>query len=491
VRLPAPRWQTPLPPDRSLGSWGPDVEAWAWANLGLRFDRWQRRAVNRALAYYLDTGELVHRIYLISIARQGGKTAIVRAILGWALTARATAPWSTLLGLANDRKQARIPYEAVLADLAPMARRLGPPARGGLALTRYLGIRSGMYGRTRSYDVASRDARDAIRGTSNDLAVFDEVRTQRDRLTWDALEPTITARPQPLILLTSTAGDDRSILLRELWERGLRVIDGVESAAGFGMTWYAAADGLAPDDPRGWRQANPALAEGRLPIAAIRNSYHALAPAGFRSERLNLWSEGGDEWLPPGAWVRQIGPQPAEGVRTVLGVEAVPSWRRATVTVVLLTDAGAWAGVAGELDASRTSSASIPPADLTRLVSRLIAQWRPDYVAYSAAAAAGPYAEAAAGEARVPVVALGPRQIRAGSAMLRAELVGGRLTHSDDPMLAMQIRAARPSGAIEGGDWYLSIRESTGEIDAVRAVAWALFAAIAPPDVPTLPQVFV
>ena len=52
-------------------------------------------------------------------------------------------------------------------------------------------------------------------------------------------------------------------------------------------------------------------------------------------------------------------------------------------------------------------------------------------------------------------------------------------------------RAARPSGTIEDGDWYISVRDSMGEVDAIRALAWAAWAAIAPPEIETAPQVFV
>lgn len=489
--LPAPRWQTPLPPTVT-GSWGPDVERWALVELGIRLDRWQRRAINRALATDAG-GRLVHQLYLISTGRQNGKTAVVRSLIGWALTAAATPDWHRILGLAHDSKQARIPYEAVLADLAPIKRRY---PRGGLALTRYLGIRSDLYGRHREYHTGSKESRNAIRGSSNDAGVFDEVRTQINYETWNALEPTTTAMPDPLIVGLSTAGDDRSVLLRDWWERMRRIIDGAEPFAGFGATWYAADDDDEPDDPRAWRKANPALAEGRLPERAIASSRYTLTAAGFRSERLNLWSEGADEWLPPGTWRLRIGRQPDEAIRIVFGVEAVPSWRRVTVTVALVTDAGAWVGVAGELDSSTTSSSSIAPKSLIALLDRLAKTWRPTEVAFSKAAAAAPHVEAWATSSRsrlgieVRPTGLGPRQIRSASQLFRSELVGGRLTHVDDALLAQQVRVARPSGALEGGDWYFSIRDSLGEIDGLRSAAWAAWAAIAPEEREVPVQVF-
>lgn len=487
-RLPAPRWQTPLP--RSVvGSWGPHVELFAQTELGITLDRWQRRAINRALAVDAD-GRLVHRHYLISTGRQNGKTALVRSLIGWALTARTTPPWERVLGLAHDRGQARLIYEPVMADLGPIRHRLGGR---GLALTRYLGIRSDLYGRHREYHVGSKESRNAVRGSSNDLAIFDEVRTQIDYGTWNALEPTTRARPQPLIIGLSTAGDDRSVLLREWWERGRRIIDGSEPFAGFGMTWYAADDDLAPGDPRGIRQANPAVAEGRLSFDIVAGSIHSLSVAGYRAETLNLWTDAADEWLPPGVWGRQVGETPTESsrIRIVLGAEAVPTWRRVTVSVAIVTDQGAYVGVAGELDSSRTSSSSIAPAELVALVAKLAGEWRPLELAFSKAAAAAPHLEAWCTEAGIRAVPLGPRHIRSASALFRSELIGGRLRHAEDPLLDQQVRAARPSTSLESGDWYFDLRASLGEIDALRASAWASWAAIAPEEHEPPPQIFV
>lgn len=490
-RYPEPRWQTPLPPTVA-GSWGPAVAAWAELELGIVLDRWQRRALNRALAVDAQ-GRLVHRHYLISTARQNGKTALVRALIGWALTALGTPPWGFILGLAHDRTQARIPYQAVLADLEPIARRAGPLGRRGLALTRFLGIRSAMGGRIREYHVASREAAAAIRGYSVDLGVFDEVRTQRDHATWAALEPTTTARDQPLILAISTAGDDRSVVLRDWWERGLRIIAGDEPWSGYGMTWYAAGDQADPEDPRAWWAASPAIADGRIRPEVIAESMRSMPPAVFRQERLNLWTEGTDEWLPSGTWTAgDVAGAPAlEGATVALGVEVTPSWSRASIVAVLELDGRTWAGMAGELVAGRDSAgAALDPAAVLAALGKLLPVWRPSVVAYSALAAMAPHLEAWARPSSLAALPLTPRQLRAASELFRAELVGRRLTHPPDPVLATQVRTSRPSGAIEAGGWYLSIRESVGDVDAVRAMAWGLYAVLRPDELEVAPQLF-
>lgn len=513
ARFPLPRWQTPLPPGVD-GSWGPDVELFAARELGIRLDLAQRRALNRALATI--GGRLAHRIYLYSTGRQSGKTVTVRSLIGWALTAAAYPDsWREILGLAYDRKQARIPYSAVLEDLRPLARRLGPAPRGGLSLTRYLGIRSGMHGRpTRTYDVGSKEAAAAIRGMSIDLAPFDEIRVHRTFDTWAALLPTTAARPEPLVFGTSTAGDARSLVLRALFDRGIRILEAGEDPAGFGMTWYAAReDGRPPllelvdaaraGDRRALelvqaaaREATPAVASGRITPATVRSELLSLTPPGFVSERLNLWvDELGDEWLPAGAWARQAAPRPDvgdwSGARIILGVEAAPTWRRASIVVAAaLADGRAWAGVVGDLDASSRISPTIAPSELVDELGRLAGAWHPVGVAYSSAAAAAPHVAAWAEAHDVKAWPLTAGQLRSASELLRSELVGGRLTHADDPLLAAQVRASRPSGAIEAGGWYLSIRASLGEIDALRAIAWAAWAAISPEALEAEPQIF-
>lgn len=496
-----PRWQTPLPPN-VVDSWGPGVIAFAQDELRIPLDVWQQRVINRALAIVQGTRTIslpgrpvqrgartpAHRIYLASAGRQNGKTALVRSLIGWALTAEAFPDWRMILGLAHDKTQARVPYEAVLSDLEPIKARW---ARTPLRLTRYLGIRSDMHGRHREYRTASRDARDAIRTYSVDLAVFDEIRTQRTYDTWNALEPTTRARLEALIFGISTAGDDRSVVLRDMWARGLQIIEGADPM-GFGMTWYGAPEGADPEDPAAIKAANPAVAEGRVPIGPVAASIAALTATGYMQETLNLWTEGGDELLPPGTWRATEAEQPSAAVRVVFGVEAVPTWRRVSVAVAIVTDSGVWVGVAGELDSSRGSSAAIAPRELVRLLDRIAPKWKPVEIAFSQSVAAAPHVAAwAERQRKVTAVPLNIREIKAASQLWRSELVGRRLSHAPDPLLAQQAKAARPSGPVEGSDWYISVRESAGEVDAYRAAAWAAWAGIRPQERKRAPQIHV
>ena len=222
--LPRPRWETALPRGFDY-SWGPTVSAHASEYLRddtgrpLTLDPWQRRALNRALACDAD-GVLAHRLYLLSTGRQNGKTVVIRPLASWGLT---DSPlWRTIRGRAYDRQQARLVYDAVYADAtrprAPLAKRLWA--------TRMRGIR-GPGGR--DYRVASKDAGNALRGHTVDLALWDEVLTQRDETVWATLLPAMSATRHPFAFGASTAGTERSILLRAWYERGVRICRGLDS----------------------------------------------------------------------------------------------------------------------------------------------------------------------------------------------------------------------------------------------------------------------
>ena len=254
------------------------------------------------------------------------------------------------------------------------------------------------------------------------------------------------------------------MLLRSLWERGRRVIDGAEPAEGFGMTWYAAGDDDAPDDPRAWRKSSPALVEGRIDEATIRDELRGLTASTFRRERLNLWSDAADEWLPPGVWSRQVGDRPETRRRVVLAVDAAPDWSRASIAVAIEPDRRR-ADVRRDRRGSRAplpARASIPTLLLEALGTDARGSGRRRSCAWSRASSVGASLRAWAGDVDVETLELGAVDLRSASELFRAELVGRRLVHADDPLLAVQARRARPSGELTAGAWYFSVRESSG-----------------------------
>jgi phage terminase large subunit-like protein len=469
--MPEPRWETPLPAG-VVGSDGPLVAAWSRRVLGIELMPWQEYSLRRALAYDADR-RYVHRHYLTSTGRQNGKTLKARALIGWAIEEHPA--WRRIWGLAYDRRQASVLYREVSGDLE---------GRPGVKVTAYHGITTPQGHR---YDTASRTAKDNLRGSTTDLAVFDEVMTHRDDLTWAALLPTIATRPLALIDASSSAGDDRSILLRAWWEQALAIIRGDMPSGGFGMTWWAPPDDADPADPDAWPLANPALLGGILTRETIAYERSMMAGATFRRERLNLWSDSADDWLPPGLWRSLADPDrtiPLDSPRVVVAADVTPSWQHGTVAVAArMAEGHPHMAIAAEVDALR-QRADVRPSQLIEATVRAIATWAPAAVLYDQHGGLAPHLERSGIANLLPVPA---SRMLSVCAHFEGLARGRELTHSGDDVLAVSLASA--ARAEVGDGWRWARKRSTGHIDGIVAGSMALWGATSDEAVPVV-QVF-
>jgi phage terminase large subunit-like protein len=138
------------------------------------------------------------------------------------------------------------------------------------------------------------------RGFSADLVILDEAYELGDAA-MAALLPTLSARPNPQIWYTSTAGFPTSTQLGLVRSRALR--GGDPSLAFF--EWSADPDDYDAADPRCWAQANPGMGI-RITPEYIAKERAALSPPEFARERLSIGdypSEGGGwETISADAW---------------------------------------------------------------------------------------------------------------------------------------------------------------------------------------------
>jgi phage terminase large subunit-like protein len=98
-----------------------------------------------------------------------------------------------------------------------------------------------------------------------------------------ALLPTLSARPNPQIWYTSTAGLPTSSQLGLVRERGVR---GSDPSLAF-FEWSADPDAYDPASLACWAQANPGLGI-RITQEYIAKERAALAPDEFARERLSI-----------------------------------------------------------------------------------------------------------------------------------------------------------------------------------------------------------
>jgi phage terminase large subunit-like protein len=145
------------------------------------------------------------------------------------------------------------------------------------------------------------------RGFTSDLVILDEAYNLGDR-EMSALLPTLSARPDPQIWYTSSAGGPDSVQLGQVRARG---VAGGDRSLAF-MEWSADESGYDPADPADWARANPGLGI-RIDPEYVERERAALGPDAFARERLSIGDYPADagnwETIAADAWSACAAPQ--------------------------------------------------------------------------------------------------------------------------------------------------------------------------------------
>lgn len=145
-------------------------------------------------------------------------------------------------------------------------------------------------------------------GLNIHCAIVDELHAHKTRAVYDVLDSATGARSQPLIVMITTAGSDRSGICYEQRDYTIKVLDGVvEDETWFGVI-YTLDDGDDWRDPAVWRKANPNLGVSVLrddmEAAARKAAAMPSAQGGFLTKRLNVWVNADSAWMDMQAWER-------------------------------------------------------------------------------------------------------------------------------------------------------------------------------------------
>ncbi len=131
------------------------------------------------------------------------------------------------------------------------------------------------------------------RGFTSDLVILDEAYKLGDQ-EMSALLPTLSARPDPQVWYTSTAGNPDSIQLGRVRARG---VAGGDPSLAF-LEWSVDPDAYDPASEADWARANPGLGI-RIAPDYIGREMAALGPDAFARERLSVGDypvDGAGEW---------------------------------------------------------------------------------------------------------------------------------------------------------------------------------------------------
>jgi hypothetical protein len=284
-------------------SYGPEVAKWAKRNMPFAPMRWNSLAWNLVLATH--DGKLCHRNALISMARQNSKTVWAQALVGYLLTDHSDRHGALTIGwVSHDLKLT----ESTFLFLARL-------------LDHRITKKTFSFGRQRlEFDngstlVAQSNTTSAGHGWSFDVVIADECWRLKPEALNQGIVPSMRARPQPLLIMTSTAGDEDSVVLKSWRERGLTGLDSGNPGTLCFLEWSVPASADF-HDARLWGLANPALGVTIDPETLVAE-FEGPDRGAFLRGSLNQWTSTAEGWLQPGVWdacrARSM-PEPQGGV---------------------------------------------------------------------------------------------------------------------------------------------------------------------------------
>ena len=266
---------------------GPRAANLARALFGVDLMEWQRFVLDRALERDETTGRYRHRKVGVTVARQNGKSQLLRALI-----ANAVLNPGAQVGITSQDRQVAV--DVLFAPTAEAFEEQGPLFEAHV-------IRSNGHERCTLRRLRSSrflplsPTEKGGHGYSLDLAIIDEAWAQFDSRLAEAIRPTQIARPDPQLWIVSTAGVAASTFLR-----------GIVDAGRDGDLCYfewAADDDDDEDDPATWAKANPALGH-TITLEALSDARSTPEEReNFPRAHLNRWtaSRAGDA-IAPGAW---------------------------------------------------------------------------------------------------------------------------------------------------------------------------------------------
>ena len=266
---------------------------------------WQRLVIDGQLEHD-DDGRLCHSESLVTCGRQQGKSVGLLALAGW---------WMTAMPAIRNDAQSVMLVANKLDRSSAMFRTLAPilEALGGKAFWSY-GREQVIMPDGSTLRVAA--ATSSQHGASNDLVLLDELWQISDEVVFQALRPTMLARPSPLMSMWSTAGDQSSTAMMKIREQAIHAIDTGKTSRLYFAEW-------SPPPGSGWGRewwpwANPSLGQ-TVRIEALEAAAESPDRAAFLRAHLNQWVASQSAWLPLGVWesLQVADPMPAGGFLTV------------------------------------------------------------------------------------------------------------------------------------------------------------------------------
>jgi phage terminase large subunit-like protein len=427
---------------------------------GIELDEWQRWLLNHILERYPEghelAGQLRYRAVVVSMGRQNGKSLISACLSLWGLLMQYPTG-SSVVSLASSIDQARIIYNRTLYVVQnnPFLSKRFKKASESRGIVTADG--SGRY------DV--KPAKEgALQGIPMTLCLFDELHLAKEGM-WTAAKTATRSFDDGIVIGITTAGDQTSQTLLDLYKQGQKAAAGDPEEERFGFFLWEAPQHAKTDDSEAIKQANPAVASGRIPIDRVLTDIRGLPEHEVRRYTLNQFISGSvQSWIPSDVF-RKAGTRcEAEQAGGVFAVDIAKNWEHATI---------AYANQVGDEHHSELVQTFVNTNE-TQLFNRLVELYHkhaPRAIALDDRQLPGLGKRLKM--AGIPTWQLWTKEVSAACSVVYALLSTGKGKHNNDPLLIAQ----SPNGIAKytGETWLISRKESLGEIDALLATVFALY----------------
>ena len=420
------------------------------ASVGLNLDPWQQLVLQGACGERADGKWSAFEVAVIS-PRQNGKNGILEAreLAGLFLFGE-----QLILHSAHEFKTAQEAFRRVL-NLVETSDEL----HKRVARVRTSHGEEGIELRTGARLRFIARSTGSGRGFSGDCVILDESYALSAQA-MGALLPTLSARPNPQVWYTSSAGKRDSSQLMLVRDRGRAGGD-----PGLAYFEWSAPLNAPVDDVNAWAQANPALGI-RIDAEFVQRELAALPLAEFRRERLGIWddeSAGADWVIPVESWTACA--DPASEIEDPVVFAPDVSFDRAWASISAAGQRSDGLHAVEVIDYRRGTSWVAPR--LAELVQRHGAL----AVGLDPGGPCGSLIPELEGLG-VPLVLMSARDIAQGCGAFFDGVVQGTLRHRDQAELSAAVAAARKRPL--GDAWAWARKDAVSEITTLISATVAL-----------------
>ena len=419
---------------------------------------WQKWLIRSVLERYPDNypepskaGRLRYKQVVISMPRKNGKSLLGALFAMYGMLLHEPAP--EVISVAASSDQARIVYKR-------LKHQVDSSELLGHFFTRSTEHR-GLYTKDEQgiYKVVAANAA-TVQGLHPSMVVFDELHVAKEDV-WTAMALGSATRPDGLTIGITTAGDDTSTLLKNLYERGARAIDGDEDLERFGFFCWEAPKGCSINDEQAVRNANPQLASGILDWEAVKNELATMPVPDARRYRLNQFVSSMNAWIPVGAWVNLENGRP--NTPQVFAIERTSGWEFCSIVTAELLENG---NTATELVASFNNT-NID--EVVKACMKLAKYGKPFIMDSNVLDDLG----IALKQKGLRVQMTSNKDLILASNNAYSRIVNKEIVHPKDDIVSMQMqRAVRKNS---GDSWRIARKDSGTDIDSAVATVLAIW----------------